>query len=276
MDRYVRANRELWDAWTDINIHSAFYDVAGFRAAPAAQPLDTIARAGLGNVDGKSLLHLQCHFGLDTLRLALAGADVTGVDFSPKAIAYARRLAEELGIVAHFIESDLYALPDVLDATFDVVFTSWGVLSWLPDLAPWGRLVARCLRPGGTFFIAEGHPVLFLFDPTADKLDIELRYPYFATPEPIVIPVTGNYADPSAQVSGTEYAFAHSLEDIVMALLAAGLELRELREHQHIPWRAFPFMIEQAPREWTLPADRPSLPLAFSLRATKGEGRRAA
>jgi len=267
MNRYVRANRELWDAWTEINVHSAFYDVAGFKAAPS--PLDTIVRAGLGDVTGASVLHLQCHFGLDTLRVALGGADVTGVDYSPRAIAYARGLAEELGVVARFIESDIYALPDVLDAQFDRVFASWGVLSWLPELAPWGRIVARYLRPGGTFFLAEGHPTLFVFETTADKTDLELRYPYFATPEPIVIPVTGNYADRTAQVSGTEYAFAHSLEEIVMALVDAGLQLVELREHDHIPWQQFPFMIERAPAEWVLPTDRPSLPLAFSLRAAK-------
>jgi len=270
MNRYVRGNRELWEAWTDVNVRSAFYDVAGFKAAPL--PLDAIVRAGLGDVSGKSVLHLQCHFGLDTLRVALAGGHATGVDFSPKAISHARALAEELGIAARFIESDLYALPDAPElagATFDLVFTSWGVLSWLPDLAPWGRIIARFLRPGGTFFIAEGHPTLLLFE-SHDKQTLALHYPYFATPDPIVIPVTGNYADPTAQVSVTEYAFPHSLEDIIMSLLDAGLRLDELREHQHIPWQAFPFMVERAPHEWAMPPDRPSLPLAFSLRASKG------
>lgn len=266
MHRYVRENRELWEAWTDVNVRSAFYDVAGFKAAPS--PLDRIVRAGLGDVANKSVLHLQCHFGLDTLRVALAGGHVTGVDFSPRAIAAARRLADELGIVAHFVESDIYALPDVLDGTFDIVFASWGVLSWLPELAPWGRVIARHLRPGGRFFLAEGHPTFFLFDAPDDE-HLQLHYPYFVTPEPIVIPVTGNYADPSAPVSGTEYAFPHSLEEIVMALLDAGLRLDELREHDHVVWRAFPFLVERAPGEWVLPPGRPSLPLAFSLRATK-------
>jgi len=261
----VRANRELWDAWTDINVRSAFYDVAGFKAAPTARPLDPVVQAGLGDVAGKRVLHLQCHFGMDTLRLALAGADVTGVDFSPKAIACARSLAEELGIVAHFVESDLYALD--LATEHDLVFSSWGVLSWLPDLRAWGQLIARHLRPGGTFFLAEAHPTGMLFEPDGDRL--QLHYPYFATPEPIAITNTGNYADRSAQVTATEYAFVHSLETIVMSLLDAGLRLDELREHEHVPWQAFPFMIERGPQEWVLPPGRPSLPLGFSLRATK-------
>jgi SAM-dependent methyltransferase len=268
VDRYVRANRELWDAWTDINVRSAFYDVAAFKAAPAHQPLDAIVRAGLGDVAGKRVLHLQCHFGMDTLRVALAGGEVTGVDFSPKAIAYARALAEELGIVAHFIESDIYAFEPATE--FDLVFSSWGVLSWLPDVRAWGRLVARALRPGGTFFLAEAHPTAMLFEAASEGSEqLRLHYPYFAVPEPIAIAVTGNYADRTSPVTGTEYAFVHSLEDIVMALLDAGLILHELREHQHVPWQAFPFMVERAPREWVLPPGRPSLPLGFSLRAAK-------
>ena len=263
MNRYVRANRELWDAWTDVNVRSAFYDLAGFKITPT--PLDAIVRAGLGDVAGVRVLHLQCHFGMDTLRIALAGGEVTGVDFSPKAIACARALAEELGIVAHFIESDIYALE--LATEFDLVFSSWGVLSWLPDVRAWGQLVARCLRPGGRFFLAEAHPTAMLFEPDGQRLD--LHYPYFATPEPIEITNTGNYADRTAQVTATEYAFAHSLEDIVMSLLDAGLRLDELREHQHVPWQAFPFMVERAPGEWVMPPDRLSLPLGFSLRATK-------
>jgi 2-polyprenyl-3-methyl-5-hydroxy-6-metoxy-1,4-benzoquinol methylase len=149
MNPFVRLNRELWDEWADINYASPFYDVEGFKRAPP--PLDPVITDGLGALAGRSLLHLQCHFGMDTLRLARLGATVTGVDFSPKAIAYARRLAAETATPATFIESDIYELSTNLTEKFDVVFTSYGVLSWLPDLRTWGQLIARHLKPGGLF-----------------------------------------------------------------------------------------------------------------------------
>jgi len=132
MDRYVRLNRELWDEWTVINYRSEFYDVAGFIANPS--PLDEIVRAGLGELAGKSVLHLQCHFGMDTLRIGKEAAQVTGVDFSPKAIKYALALSERVGIAATLIEADVYELEAKLTGEFDILFTSYGVLGWLPDL----------------------------------------------------------------------------------------------------------------------------------------------
>lgn len=271
MDPYVRKNQELWDEWTEINVRSAFYDVDGFRREPG--PLDAIVRAGLGPLAGRSVLHLQCHFGMDTLRLAREAREVVGVDFSEKAISFARGLAAELGSGARFVQSDVYELPAALDGEFDLVFTSYGVLGWLPDLARWAAIVARYLRPGGAFFLAEGHPTMWMFDNEADELRI--RYPYFHSAQPIELPPTvGNYADPTAAVTKTEYSWAHSMEDIVMSLLRAGLVLEELREHTHIRWKAFPFLVEEQEPEskdsiWRMPPDRPQLPLMFSLRARK-------
>jgi SAM-dependent methyltransferase len=269
MDPYVRRNQELWDEWTEINVRSAFYDVAGFKRDRS--PLDPLVREGLGPLAGKSVLHLQCHFGLDTLRLAQEARDVVGVDFSEKAIAYARDLATELGSAARFVQTDLYELPAVLDGEFDLVFTSYGVIGWLPDLGRWGEIIARYLRPGGAFFIVEGHPIMWIFDGEADELRV--RYPYFHTPEPLVLPpAVGNYADPTAAVTKTEYSWPHALSDVVMALVRAGLRIEDLREHDHAPWRAFPFLIEEeasGERRWRMPPDRPAIPLMFSLRARK-------
>lgn len=274
MDPYVRKNRELWDEWTDINVRSAFYDVDGFKRQPP--PLDAVIREGLGELTGRSVLHLQCHFGLDTLRLARQAREVVGIDFSAKAIAFARGLAAELGIAARFVETDLYELPAALDGEFDRVFTSYGAIEWLPDLPRWGELVARYLRPGGAFFIADGHPTMWMFDGEAED-GLHVRYPYFQPPEPLEIPPTvGNYADPTATVTKTAYSWPHAISDVVMALVRAGLHIEDFREHAHAAWKAFPFLVEDAAegtgpgeRCFRMPPDRPQIPLMFSLRARK-------
>jgi SAM-dependent methyltransferase len=176
MEDYIRGNQQLWEEWADINFRSAAYDVSGFKAAP--DPLRAQIREGVGDVAGKSLLHLQCHFGKDTLRWALLGAMVTGIDFSANAIAYAQQLAIEMHIAATFVQADLYDLPQVLHdqhEQFDVVFTSDGVLGWLPDLERWGEIVGMFLKPGGVFFIYEAHPTLMIFD---DAQPVELRVTY--------------------------------------------------------------------------------------------------
>jgi len=152
MDQYREANRGLWDAWTRVNLRSEMYDVEAF-AAGRGRDLDPIARAGPGDVRGKSLLHLQCHFGMDTIRWARHGATVTGIDFSEEAITAARALAARMGVPATFVQSDLYDLPSSLTGRFNVVFTSHGVLGWLPDLERWAQIVARYLAPGGVFWI---------------------------------------------------------------------------------------------------------------------------
>jgi SAM-dependent methyltransferase len=228
MDRYVRLNQELWEEWTDINYRSPFYDVDGFLVSPP--PLDELVRTGLGDLAGKRVLHLQCHFGLDTLRIAREAAHTTGVDFSPKAIAYARALAARMGVAATFVESDIYDLANQLTGEFDVVFTSYGVLAWLPELRRWGETIARFLRRGGTFFIAEAHPTIWIFD--SDAPDLRVKYSYFPGPEPLVVTSeVGNYADPTAPITKSEYAFAHSLEEIFTSLRDAGLQIDDFREY---------------------------------------------
>lgn len=264
---YVASNKELWDEWVGINAGSAFYDVAGFKRAPT--PLDTEVLDGLGDFAGKSVLHLQCHFGIDTIRLRLAGAArAVGVDYSGKAIALARTLAAEMGVDAGFVERDVLALD--LAEQFDIVFTSYGVIGWLPELAPWGRVIARHLKPGGRFFIIEGHPTMWMFD-GAGADGFVVRYPYFRSAEPIAIAhaAGSHYADPTAKFEGTEYSWAHSLGETFSSLLDAGLRIDEFREYAHIVWRAFPSMVEEAPGRFVLPAGKPDIPLMFSIRASK-------
>jgi SAM-dependent methyltransferase len=175
MDAYREANRALWNTWAPLNFASKFYDVEAF-AAGRGHDLDPIARAGPGDVRGKSLLHLQCHFGMDTIRWAKHGATVTGVDFSEEAIAAARALAARMGVPATFVHSDVYELPAKLEGRFDVVFTSHGVLNWLPDLERWAQVVARFLAPGGIFYIVEAHPMMNLFNDRLTEPNLQLLY----------------------------------------------------------------------------------------------------
>jgi SAM-dependent methyltransferase len=201
-NEYLRANRETWNAWTRINAASAHDDVAGFGAGKST--LNRIERDELGDVTGKALLPLQCHFGLDTLSWARSGARVTGVDCADEAIVLATALAAETGLGARFIRADIYDLPGVLAETFDIVYTSGGVLFWLKDLDRWAEIVAHFLAPGGTFSLLEQHPFINIFDNDPQVTGFNVRWPYFHTPQPVATEAQGTYADPAAAHHTTE------------------------------------------------------------------------
>ena len=264
MDEFLSANRALWDELALINARSKFYDVDQFKAG--ARSLHPLELEELGEVRGRSVLHLQCHFGLDTLSWARLGAQVTGVDFSSQAIALARRLSQECQIPARFIESNLYDLPDILDERFDIVYTSYGVLTWLPDLPGWAQIVAHFLKPGGVFYIAEFHPTAMLFDETADAL--RLKYPYFSE-QPVVCEVQGSYADRQAEVKQpVSYEWVYPLGQVVTSLISAGLQLEFLHEFPFTVYQALPFLEQGADGYWHLPGnDADKLPLMFSIKA---------
>lgn len=265
MDEFLESNRELWNAWTRVHVTSKFYDVDGFKAGQSR--LDKI-ELELGDVRDKSLLHLQCHFGLTTLSWARLGASVTGVDFSDEAIVQARRLTESVGLKAAFVCSGIAELPSALSGQFDFVFTSHGVLGWLPDLPAWGRVIAHFLKPGGTFYIVEGHPTAFIFD-EENPNDLRVRYPYFHSVSPGSALVNGTYADRSADIHGVEYFWIFSMSDVISALMGAGLRIVEMREYDYLSWQMYPFMEKDAEGWWRLPDRFPRLPLMFSLRAKK-------
>jgi len=259
----IDANRRLWDRWTELHHDSEFYDVPGFLAG--ASTLTALERAEVGEVRGLDLLHLQCHFGLDTLSWQRLGARATGVDLSGKAIARGRELAAEAGLDARFVCSDVYALPAELTGAFDVVVSSWGVLWWLPDLPAWGRVVAACLKPGGRFHLQEFHPVAACF---AD--DGEIAYDYFRGGAPDRDEAPPSYAAPEAgpAVGETAYGWPYPLAEVVSALTAAGLVLEHLVEHDHSPIRCTPFTVEAAPGRYLMAGAAARLPHCFSLRAT--------
>ena len=272
MDDALRANRDLWDAWTGIHTASEFYDVPSFRDGRQPIRLAGYEREEIGPVAGKSLLHLQCHFGLDTLSWARLGANVTGADFSERAVESARALAAEIGVPATFVLSNLYDLPDALEGEFDIVYTSRGVLGWLPDVAGWARVAAHFVRPGGTFYVTEIHPTAQVFenDGVAPG-ELRLAYPYWSHAEPLTFDVHGSYADPDAATDPTlvEHGWDHSLGEIVTALIDAGLRIEFLHEFDFCEWK-LDFLVEGDDGRWRLPdGTKGQLPLFFSIRATK-------
>jgi len=267
MDEHLEANRKLWDLLTPIHAASAVYDVESFKRGKCT--LDTIEVQEVGDVGGKRLLHLQCHFGLDTLSWARRGAKVTGADFSPEAIALATSLAGELHVAARFVCSNVYDLPENLTGEFDIVFTSAGVLPWLPDLKQWGEVISHFLVPGGMFYIREAHPVAYIFDDARGTRVPKVALPYFRPERPLRFDGGGDYADPTARHTLTSYEWPHSMAEIVNALIGAGLRIEFLHEFPYGSYQSHPFLTQRDDARWHY-AERPdSLPLGFSLRATK-------
>jgi SAM-dependent methyltransferase len=272
-DRELRDNRKLWDAWTSIHTTGPFYDVQRFRDDPDDVRIEQWEREEVGDITGASLLHLQCHFGLDTLSWArLGAAEVTGVDFSEPAIAFARELANEVGLAhrARFVVSNIYDLPGPLAGeTFDVVYTSRGATGWLPDLEPWARVISRFIKPGGIFYIHEGHPVMWALADGSPAGELRLGYDYWGG-ETLTFPVQGSYADPNADVDAeVEHGWNHSLGEIVTLLARNGLRIEFLDEKRELGW-ALPFLEETGDGRFGWPARSVgSLPLMYSLRARK-------
>jgi len=271
MGRPMDSNRDHWDEATDIHARGNVYGIEDFKAGRCQ--LHRIEVEELGDVTGKTLLHLQCHFGLSTLSWARRGAVVTGVDFSPKAIALARALAAELGIDARFVESNVYDLPAALSGRFDVVFCSYGVLCWLSDLTRWAEIVARYLAPGGIFYIAEAHPFIRVFPMDNDITDgsTELRpyFSYFHDPAGTRWEPDTDYADEASRYTTPEHTWQHSMGDIVNALVAAGLRIDFLHEFPYCVWKVVAFTEPAEGDGWRLPSRFPRLPMMFSIKATK-------
>lgn len=259
----------MWDELTDIHVGSEFYGVEEFKRSGEPR-LDAFEIEELGDVSNRSLLHLQCHFGLDTLSWARLGATVTGADFSPRAIEVATSLAADLGIDARFVLSELYDLPNHLEDRFDIVYTSNGVLGWLPDIHAWGGVVDHFLKPGGTFYITEFHPVMWAFDDSPTVTDLKLKYAYFPDGKANEFPVEGDYADPTAEVkTRSHFAWTFSLASVVTTLADHGLRIEFLHEFDHCASKVFPFMDERDSRYYLPEWIEGEIPLSFSIKATK-------
>lgn len=263
MNNYAEINRDLWDGWTKIHAESGFYDLKGFKDGKST--LKSVEIEELGDVSGKSMLHLQCHFGLDTLSWAKRGAHVTGVDFSEKAVSLARSLSNELDIPAEFIRSDIFELPKILDRRFDIVFTSHGVLAWLYDLNRWAEVVTSYLKLGGMFYIVEFHPFLNVLGDKGENIE----HPYFHNKKPMKYNVQGSYAEPDADFSHTCYQWCHGLGDVVTALISAGLKLEFVHEWPYSAYNCCPFFEESEQGHYILKSRPNTIPLMFSIRAIR-------
>jgi ubiquinone/menaquinone biosynthesis C-methylase UbiE len=259
--RAIKSNQELWDNFVKVHVNSEFYDVPRFLKGKCS--LDEIQLELLGNVKGKSVLHLQCHFGQDTLSLARMGARVTGVDFSRVAIETARDFNAQLQLNAKFIQSDVNQLDKFLDGEFDIVYASYGVIGWHSDLEKWARIVSRFMKKGARFCFAEFHPVFWMLDDDHSAIG----YSYFKS-DTIINEDQRSYAEPAAGRLGTSYCWNHSLSELFQALESHGLTIRKFKEYDYLPYRTFQDITEKKGRYYVRGLEH-KLPLVYSLIASK-------
>ncbi len=279
--RYYEANRARWDESVPIHVASRGYDLEGFlRGEKSLYPLEM---EEVGDVRGKSLLHLQCHFGMDTLNWARLGAAVTGLDFSLPAIEQARSLALQVGVTdATFVQSDLYEAHSAITERFDIVYTGIGALCWLHDIRGWAQVVAKFLEPGGFVYVYDGHPMLLSLDLDSKRDDQQMvvGYPYFETPTPNEYVGEYTYVDGPPLKNTGNFEWNHGLGEIVTALIDAGLRVEFLHEHREMAWQGLPWMVSSEETAegtrhsrrtaWMLPPEqRDWCPLMFSLKATR-------
>jgi Methylase involved in ubiquinone/menaquinone biosynthesis len=261
-ENYININKALWNDKVAHHVRSDFYNMEAFLAGKTS--LNPVELELLGDISGKRILHLQCHFGQDTLSLARMGARVTGVDFSDTAITYARKLAEEHALDATFICCDLYELPQHLSESFDIVFTSYGTIGWLPDLDKWAAIVNRFLKPGGKFIFVEFHPVIWILDEDFQQV----KYRYFKD-EPIVETTVGTYADRDAPIEHQSVSWNFSLSEMMTSLLKQDLTIRHFEEFDYSPYPCFKEVEEFEPGKFRIRHLGNKIPMLFSLVATK-------
>jgi len=260
-------NRRWWDERAPLHVAGDFYDLAGFLADPAASRLRPFEVDEVGDVAGRSLVHPQCHFGLDTLSWARRGARVVGLDFSAPAVGTARDAARQAGVEAEFLIGDVHDAVDLVSGrTFDVVYTGLGAINWLPDIARWARVMAALTAPGGFLYLAEFHPVHMILGDD----DLTVCRPYFHDREaPLAFDDPGTYADHDAATEHNRTVeWTHGLGSVVTAVIEAGLTVELLHEHDHTLFPRWPFLVQED-GAYRMPADMPSLPLMYSLRARK-------
>ena len=255
---YIEINRQSWNNRVDSHYESEFYDVKGFIAGKSS--INNEEMILLGDVKGKSILHLQCHFGQDTLSLGRMGARVTGVDLSDKAILKANELAQEIGVDARFICCDIYDLPVHLEEQFDIVFTSYGTIGWFPDLDKWAALISRYLKPGGKFVFIDFHPVVWMMDNDFTRF----QYNYFKA-DAIVESQTGTYAEKGSDVQITDVSWNHSLSEVMNCLMDQQLTLHHFMEYDYSLYNCFNHLEEFEKGKFRIKHLDNFIPMMYSL-----------
>ena len=261
-ENYININRQSWNNRTDAHLKSDFYDMESFLKGNSS--LNDIELQLLGDVQGKSILHLQCHFGQDSISLSRLGAEVTGVDLADKAIASAKEIAGKTNSTTKFICCDIYDLPNHLDEQFDFVFTSYGTIGWLPDLQKWANIISKFLKPNGQFIFVEFHPVIWMFDDDFEKI----KYNYFNSGA-IVENESGTYAQRNAEITQQNVTWNHAISEVVNSLIKSGLAIKSLDEYDYSPYNCFNKTIEIAPKKFRIMHLDNKIPMVYSIVAIK-------
>lgn len=259
---YIALNKDSWNRRTEYHVKSEFYDMDNFLNGNSS--LNPFELALLGDLNGKLVLHLQCHFGQDSISLSRMGANVVGVDLSDKAIDTAKKIASQTNSSAQFICCDIYDLPQHLDQQFDMVFTSYGTIGWLPDLNKWAGIISKYLKLGGQFVFVEFHPVVWMFDNDFEKIG----YNYFNTGA-LIETETGTYADRDADLEQEYVCWNHSLSEVMGSLIQNDLTIRSFEEYDYSPYNCFRHTIEFEPKKYRIVHLDNKIPMVYSLVATK-------
>lgn len=259
---YLDINRKSWNERVGLHVDSEFYDNEAFLAGKPS--LKVIELSLLGDVKGKTILHLQCHFGQDSISLARMGAAVTAVDLSDKAIETGQKMSQSLGFDVDFVCSDVYEAPMHIDRKFDIVFTSYGVIGWLPDMDKWASVIAHFLKPGGKLVFVEFHPVVWMFDD--DFKQVTYKYD---KADPIVEQLSGTYADQDAGVSLDTVSWNHGLAEVFSALMANGLVITAFQEFDYSPYNCFRHMDECEPGKFRVKHLGDRIPMVYALEARR-------
>jgi SAM-dependent methyltransferase len=259
---YFEVNKNTWNQKVEIHAQSEMYKMDAFKSGETSlMPFELKA---LGDVKGKSLLHLQCHFGQDTLSWSRMGAKAVGVDLSDEGVKLAQHLNEELKLDAEFVCCNVLDTSNHVSDTFDIVFTSYGVIGWLPDLKPWAQMIAERLKVSGTFYIVEFHPILWMFDYIDDK--IKMKY-HYSQKDAIYEEYEGTYANQDSKMVSKEYGWNHGLSEVVNSLIEAGLKIDYLNEYDESPYDVFPDLIKLENGMYKMKDQL--FPMLFEIKATK-------
>ncbi len=271
MKKEFEANKKLWNELVDIHVKSKFYSVENFKTGKTSLLPTEIEE--VGEVEGKTMLHLQCHFGMDSLSWARNGAIVTGIDFSDKAIIKACELSKEIGVPAKFIQTNVYDVPKIIKEKFDIVFTSYGTIYWLDDLIKWAKVINHCLKSGGIFYFVDGHPFSHMIDEKTTDI-LKLSEPYFTDGKPFVWEEDGDYTDedpnnPTVLENKLEYGWGHTIGEILNSLIEAGLKIEFIHEFPFGFHSFHPDIKKDEDGLWRFQTLTPKIPLTLSIKAVK-------